>query len=86
MPETQWLCQEANPTVWVGAGVGLRLLPGEQLCWLPGNSQLQSSRKAGFRVTTQSLASCVTLQMSPNLSHLQLLNNDNVNRYIRRSW
>lgn len=21
VPETQWLCQEANPTVWVGAGV-----------------------------------------------------------------
>lgn len=32
VPETQWLCQEANPTVWVGTGVGLSiLLPGEQL-------------------------------------------------------
>ena len=36
VPEIQWLCQEANPTLWVGTGVGpSSLLPGEQLCWLP---------------------------------------------------
>lgn len=47
-PETQWLRQEANLTVWVGTGVvPSMLLLGEQLHG-HGKSRVYRSRKAGF--------------------------------------
>lgn len=44
------LCQEANPTVWVGAGVGLGrlLLPGKQLRWLPWEEPSPGKQESSF--------------------------------------
>lgn len=71
MPETQWLCQRSNPSV------GGRRSGPEASAWeavvLAAWEQPTPGKQEGrdFRVTTQSLASCVTFtRLSPNLSHL----------------